>query len=98
MAVLLCRACTREHRTRGGGGGGGGGCNPIYLKCVNATTARVTHLNMPSVSDAADALNRVCGPKWGDIDHIIKDYLATCTADVLNEGARRNWLARACFV
>ena len=53
---------------------------------------------MPSVSDAADALNRVCGPKWGDIDHIIKDYLATCTADVLNEGAQRKWLARARFV
>ena len=41
---------------------------------------------MPSVDDAAEALARVCGPMWTDVDQIIKNYLAVSTADVLNEG------------
>ncbi len=29
---------------------------------------------MPSVADAAVALTRVCGPKWTEVDDIIKQY------------------------
>jgi hypothetical protein len=48
----------------------------------------MVHLNlMPSASEAADALLSICGAKWLDCDVVIREYLATATADVLNEGA-----------